>query len=74
VHVFGLESVLSRSAQIVGGGAGGVLLTLSILRVNWAIGLAGVAIVAAAVWGMRVLFARSEQAAPEEEEAPVATQ
>jgi MFS transporter, NRE family, putaive nickel resistance protein len=59
VHVFGLESVLSRTAQILGAGLAGVLLTASVLRVNWAIAIAGLLIVAAAVWGLRVLYVPS---------------
>jgi MFS family permease len=72
VHVFGVESTLSRSAQIVGGGGGGILLTVTVLQVQWAIGLAGVLVIAAAGWGLWVLFAREPKSIPETEAAVAA--
>jgi MFS family permease len=57
VHVFALESVLSRTAAVVGAAIGGTLVGLSVLRVNWTILAAGSIVIVVAAWGYRVLVA-----------------
>lgn len=55
VHVFALESILSRTALIVGAAAAGAVLTLAAVPVGGILVAAGLIVVVVAAWGHRVL-------------------
>jgi hypothetical protein len=57
VHVFALESILSRTALIAGAGAAGLLLDLTSVPAAGALAAAGLLTLAVAVWGHVVLSA-----------------
>jgi hypothetical protein len=56
IHVFALESMLSRAAQIIGAATAGVVLSLGVVGVSWTLLAAGLMMLIVAGWGRAVLF------------------
>jgi len=56
IHVFALESMLSRAAQIIGAAAAGAVLSLAVVRASWTLLAAGLLVLIVAGWGRAVLF------------------
>ncbi|MFC4770230.1 MFS transporter [Effusibacillus consociatus] len=61
IHIFAYESILSRTAFIVGAGMSGGLLSYSGLTANWVILSAGIILFFVAAWGFQVLFVQQKK-------------
>ncbi|MFD3257567.1 MFS transporter [Paenibacillus lentus] len=58
IHIFALESILSRSSLIVGSGLAGFILSTTNLTVNWVIFASGILLILVSIWAIRALFTR----------------
>ncbi|OPG90921.1 hypothetical protein B2I22_16920 [Bacillus spizizenii] len=58
IHVFALESILSRSASIVGALVAGSLISLFSITANWVIFYSGLILLIVSLWGYRNLFSK----------------